>query len=210
MLEDTEDMKAALQTDFKRLRREHISNMTDLEQISVKLGLQTEQLKNVVERQGLNDQAMAAIFKIMKLDHSLLAQDEVDKNSVFLMGANARTDSKPADQTDQARASTRVPIETSLDRNNQFKPNTVIALNKNCLTHSEANHNDVIIKAFKMACLNYTPSSVEFEHNLYARRDLIKAKSDLLQYCLSQLKHLDLSLLDHQIHVANLNAKTLE
>jgi hypothetical protein len=210
MLEDTEDMKAALQTDLKRLRREHIANMTDLEQISVKLGLQTEQLKNVVERQGLNDQAMAAIFKIMKLDHSLLAQDEVDKNSVFLMGANARTDSKPADQTDQARASTRVPIETSLDRDNQFKPNTVIALNKNCLTHSEANHNDVIIKAFKMACLNYAPSSVEFEHNLYARRDLIKAKSDLLQYCLSQLKHLDLSLLDHQMHVANLNAKTLE
>lgn len=50
MLEDTEDMKAALQTDLKRLRREHIANMTDLEQISVKLGLQTEQLKNVVER----------------------------------------------------------------------------------------------------------------------------------------------------------------
>jgi len=45
---------------------------------------------------------------------------------------------------------------------------------------------------------------------MYRRIDLIKAKGDLLSYCLGQLKHLDLSLLDHQMHVAALNNKRLD
>jgi hypothetical protein len=71
--------------------------------------MQTSQLKSVVERQGLNDQAMAALFKIMKLDHALLSQDEIDKDAVFLMASHTEQ---------EARANTRVPIETSLDREN--------------------------------------------------------------------------------------------
>lgn len=34
----------------------------------------------------MNDQAMASIFKVMKLDHALDAQDEVDRQSLNLMG----------------------------------------------------------------------------------------------------------------------------
>lgn len=85
----------------------------------------------------------------------------------------------------KARASTRLPIETSVDGENQFKPVNVIGINRNCLTHSDAMHNETVLKAFKMACLNYEPSPVEFEHNVYARGDLIKAKGDLLSYCLT-------------------------
>jgi hypothetical protein len=71
-------------------------------------------------------------------------------------------------------------------------------------------HNETVLKAFKMACLNYEPSPVEFENNVYARGDLIKAKGDLLSYCLTQLKHLDLSLIDQKLHLSALNSKTLQ
>jgi len=43
-------------------------------------------VKTVNETQKLNDQAMASIFKIMKLDYALAAQDEVDRHSLNLMG----------------------------------------------------------------------------------------------------------------------------
>ena len=66
------------------------------------------------------------------------------------------------------------------------------------------------MKAFKMACLNYESAPVEFEKNYYSRKDLIKAKGDLLLYCLGQLKHLDLSRLDQQLHINQLNVKTTE
>lgn len=49
-LEDTEDMKESLNKDLKRLRREHYSNLKDLEQIIIKFDVQAAHLKNVVER----------------------------------------------------------------------------------------------------------------------------------------------------------------
>ena len=52
------------------------------------------------------------------------------------------------------------------------------------------------MKAYKMACLQYEPSPVEFESSQYTRQELIEAKNILLKYCLSQLKHLDLGLID--------------
>lgn len=61
------------------------------------------------------------------------------------------------------------------------------------------------MKAFKMACLTYEPSTVTFENRNYTREQLIDAKYSLMQYTLSQLKHLDLgekkfnNILDQQI-----------
>ena len=52
------------------------------------------------------------------------------------------------------------------------------------------------MKAFKMACLQYKPSPVTFEQASYTRDQLIGAKNSLLKYALSQLKHLDLGVID--------------
>ena len=60
------------------------------------------------------------------------------------------------------------------------------------------------MKAFKMACLQYKPSPVHFEQGVYKRSELIAAKNHLLKYCLSQLKHLDLGVLE-QNKMPNLN-----
>jgi hypothetical protein len=54
-------------------------------------------------------------------------------------------------------------------------------------------NNEAVVKAFKMACLSYTPSDVPFEKTKYTRNELIESKNTLMQYCLSKLKHLDLS-----------------
>ena len=74
------------QKEFKRLRREHYGNLKDIEQILLSYDQLSGRVKNVIDRQGLNDQAMASIFKIMRLDHALDEQDETDKQSLYLMG----------------------------------------------------------------------------------------------------------------------------
>jgi hypothetical protein len=43
-------------------------------------------VNNVSDRQGLNDKAMASIFKIMKLASALDMQDESDRDKLYLMG----------------------------------------------------------------------------------------------------------------------------
>ena len=75
-----------LHKELKRLRREHLSNLKDIEQITHKSDQHSKKLNNVCDRQGLNDQAMASVFKIMKLDHAMGTQDESDRQKIYLMG----------------------------------------------------------------------------------------------------------------------------
>jgi len=72
------------------------------------------------------------------------------------------------------------------------KNKAVIGLENNCFTCSKTENNREIIKAFKMACLTYTPSRVEFDRLTYSREELIAAKQILMDYCLNQLRHLNL------------------
>ena len=60
------------------------------------------------------------------------------------------------------------------------------------MSHSNTHNNEATVKAFKMACLTYKPSDVNFEKVQYSRKDLIESKQQLINYCLSKLKHLDL------------------
>ena len=85
---------------------------------------------------------------------------------------------------------TKLPLEHFLTSPREKPP--VIGLEKNCLSHSTTN-NESLLKAFKMACLTYTPTPVPFEQATFARKELITAKQQLMSYCLSKLSHLDLS-----------------
>ncbi len=64
------------------------------------------------------------------------------------------------------------------------KSKAVIGLENNCFTCSKTENNREVIKAFKMACLTYTPGRVEFEKLTYSREELIAAKQLLMDYCL--------------------------
>lgn len=88
-----------------------------------------------------------------------------------------------------------MPLAHFLDQ-----PKSIIGLENACLSHSNTQNNEQTLKAFKMACLAYRPSNVTFEKTSYQRNDLIAAKQQLMQFCLSKLKHLDLESTEH-IHI---------
>lgn len=98
------------------------------------------------------------------------------------------------------RASTKIPIEQMIQNEpgNKQMPIKVVSLDSNCLAHSDAMSNEITMKAFKMACLQYRPSPVKFEQCDYTRKELIEAKNTLLKYCLTQLRHLDLGLIENK------------
>ena len=104
------------------------------------------------------------------------------------------------DRIKKLRASTKIPIEhkIKLEGRNQPRPVKVISLDTNCQTHADGTTNEIVMKAFKMACLQYKPSPVKFEQCSYTRTELINAKNTLLKYCLTQLKHLDLGVLEQK------------
>ena len=81
----------------------------------------------------------------------------------------------------------------------------VVSVDHNCMSCAPGVQNELTVKAFKMACLQYEPSKVFFENSDYQRKDLLQAKEVLLKYCLSQLKHLDLGILDSQSYMDKLD-----
>ena len=187
---------------------------------------------------------MASVFKLLKLDHAMSMQDEIDRQKIYLLGLTNTDDTvdmrlkdlqkiastmvnpsppppvplPPTEDTkirhntgnmnhtmntstgkftQKIRASTTVPIESELEIvGNISKQVGIISLDKNCQNCATGTQNEAVMKAFKMACLQYEPSPIEFEASKYTRYELIEAKNILLKYCLSQLKHLDLGAID--------------
>ena len=71
MIAEARETRDWLLKEFKRLRREHYGNLKDIEQILVSVEQLSGKVQNVTDRQGLNDHAMASLFKVMKLDYAL-------------------------------------------------------------------------------------------------------------------------------------------
>lgn len=82
-----------------------------------------------------------------KIVYSLIRQDELDREGVHLIGFSEN----------KQRSMTR--------------PKISIGLKQDCLSCS--GQNPAIYSAFKMACLNYGPSEVEFQNRLYPRKKLL-------------------------------------
>ena len=55
MIGEARETRDELQKEFKRLRREHYGNLKDIEQILLSFDQLSGRVKNVIDRQGLND-----------------------------------------------------------------------------------------------------------------------------------------------------------
>ena len=93
------------------------------------------------------------IIECLKILNVLCKQDESDRESIALMGYK---ESKNKGQT---------------------KP--IISLDKQCLTCT--GQASVVITAFKIACLAYTPSSVTYKENTFSRKELLEAQEMILK-----------------------------
>jgi len=69
--------------------------LTDIGKVVEEHRKQAIKITIVLERQSLGDEAMAALFKINKIQCAMELQDEEVKKGVFLMGLGGEKTSKP-------------------------------------------------------------------------------------------------------------------
>ena len=98
-------------------------------------------------------ECLSGIIKDLQIQLALDSQDETDKSSIALFGIS----------NEQATNSSQHPVK----------------IDKNCISCST--HKNIILKSFKMACLNYNPSEVKFEHKQYPRKELLKLRIENLK-----------------------------
>ena len=159
-----------------------------------------------------------AIIKTLQINQALDSQDEVDRESVFLMGlkdaniaSNAgggigiNTIDSPSylhqsvgrDNLSSRKSTTRMNFN-NLNPNTGLPGHQVISLDKNCLTCSSGGI-PFAMNAFKIACLQYTPSVVRFEQGTLTRKQLIEMKGSILDLCIGNIDNYDTSVMDQSM-----------
>jgi hypothetical protein len=123
---------------------------------------------------------------------SLEMQDSIDKKKIALMGVKddetmlSRTyQTQPQHPRPECRASTAPggpkPAGGGRSSSSANPQEPVVRVNNKCLSCS--GQAPLVLSAFKMACLQYAPSPVEYEGNAHDRGDLLSRRHGLLQRC---------------------------
>merc|ERR1719379_2491458 len=119
-------------------------------------------------------------------------QDVIDRKKIALMGVkDDETMLTRNYQTEPQRPRTEViastapggkkPIGGRAQTANSNPQEPVVRVNNKCLSCS--GQAPLVLSAFKMACLQYAPSPVEYEGNAHDRGDLLSRRHGLLQRC---------------------------
>ena len=201
-LDDVKDMKDKMETQkaiieesvrdqqiFKMQLQKYVENVQkDLEDVLVK---RNRDKANINLKHNTIDARIDKIFANMKefqeisdnlshvanylvenaqINYAMELQDEIDREKLALMGYKEESD-RLSKEVKKARS----PVEEN--------SNPYVTLDKQCLTCS--GQSSVVLKAFKIACLTYKPSPVNYPFKLdktYSRLELINLKGKMLKF----------------------------
>jgi len=106
-----------------------------------------------------------SLVEVLNINYDLIKQDEKDRESIALMGLTQNT------HTIDYKKDSKIPP---------------ITLDKNCLSCS--GRTTVILKAFKAACLSYSPSTVKYKGGTYTRDNLLGCIWEVITQLKSKLR----------------------
>lgn len=129
-------------------------------------------------------QAINRLNQIAQINYAMELQDEIDREKLALMGYKDET---------VLNSGKKTTTDTKSRNTNAY-----VSLDKQCLTCS--GQSSVVMKAFKIACLAYKPSPVNFPEKsskTYSRLDLIDLKGNILSLTNSPPKNQTVNSLFH-------------
>jgi hypothetical protein len=161
ILKDQEELQINIKLIHEENRQLYKQRLNDLNRIDLELKNLSKAVDNnnkdtkyLKEQTNSINNCIEGLLEVVKITYNLINQDEEDRDGIKL---SVFTEHKP-------RPSTKSKLSISL------KPE--------CL--SCTGQNSTIYSAFKIACLNYSPSDVPFNNKLYPRRELIKLLEDYI------------------------------
>ncbi|CAG9313257.1 unnamed protein product [Blepharisma stoltei] len=101
---------------------------------------------------------LSALIEFSKVLHQLVFQDEEDREAIHLSGYSDSSQ-KPKTPSTKSRQ--------------------IVSLKPECV--SCTGQNPILLSAFKMACLNYSPSNIKYRNHSYSRKQLISMVGNFLK-----------------------------
>ncbi|CDW76690.1 UNKNOWN [Stylonychia lemnae] len=183
-----ENMQKDLEEDLRRRIREKSNIDLAMKKFEYDISNLIEKEKKGEEVIGMMMETIRMIFQNSRILTSLIKQDEIDKQSIQLLGMKMNPDSNQNINRQKSKKSvpnvnsqiTGISIDNSDElyggMSQQSALNlpskSVISIDKNCFSCS--GQQNVVMNAFKMACLQYQPQRVLLGSESFERFDLIE------------------------------------
>ena len=119
-----------------------------LESLKLNLSEIENNLKTTQENTETTDSTVQRLLECCKITQKLIKQDEEDRKSLQLTGMNIQPKSK-----------------------SPLKPKQSVSLKPECI--SCTGQGSLLLSTFKLACLNYAPSDLQYNGKVYSRLGLI-------------------------------------
>lgn len=143
---------------------------------------------------NLRNDITSMLVESQLLGAMLDMQDDQDRKSIALFGIKANDEK----QKDTSRTCSLPELNGAAGggRSSSATPRTaqtsqapVMTIDKRCLSCSGSAA--TVLAGFKLACLQYAPSPVDYQKVTYSRSELIRLRMDLLQQAKEQLRSVD-------------------
>lgn len=145
-------------------RKRDLSDISsDIKTINSKFENVSKNYPNIEEKFESLKKVLELLVEYSKICISLQYQDEIDRDSISLMAYK--------ENNNKLR-----PPSRSVSRAANSRP--VVAIDKQC--QSCAGQSSIVMNAFKMACLAYTPSNVNIGTSNFTRKELIDIQKKII------------------------------
>eukprot|EP00746_Dinoflagellata_sp_MGD_P106778 gnl/MRDRNA2_/MRDRNA2_44727_c0_seq1.p1 gnl/MRDRNA2_/MRDRNA2_44727_c0~~gnl/MRDRNA2_/MRDRNA2_44727_c0_seq1.p1 ORF type:complete len:578 (-),score=134.15 gnl/MRDRNA2_/MRDRNA2_44727_c0_seq1:41-1774(-) len=203
----TESLVKEVRADMEELNRKRKRDKTsvdiEMKHLKKRLGDVFENSDAVLRGMEHLWQVLSMILEGERVQNALELQDSVDRKRIALMGvkddelslsrnygsspqrprpeARSAAQERAADKTPRA---TTAPGGAKPKGGKQNQP--IVSVDTRCLSCS--GQAPLVMSAFKMACLQYTPSKVEYQAQAYDRHDLLQHRQTLLRRAYDALR----------------------
>jgi len=197
----TESLVKEVRADMEELNRKRKRDKTavDIECKGLKkrLGDVFESSDAVLKGMEHLWQVLSMILEGERVQNALELQDSVDRKRIALMGVKddelslsrnyGSTPQRPRPEARERTSSPRAKTAPGATKPKTGKKETIMSVDNRCLSCS--GQAPLVMSAFKMACLQYTPSQVEYQSQAYDRQELLQHRSSLLRRAYDALRN---------------------
>jgi len=180
-----------LRTSIKTLKESHEGSGGQAYKTVLQLLIDCQLLSAALDRQDDADRKNIALFGYKEgAEHPLSARGGEgsflpDIDGVSNASTTATSFCKRSPRKKGASSDHRHRSERSGDASAAAATNSSVAIDKRCLSCSGSSA--TTLAGFKMACLQYFPSAVEYETTTYTRPELIKRRQDFMDQAREQI-----------------------
>lgn len=208
---NVEKYREEARSDVQSLRDTTTASDAAKKQQLTMLDTDVQQLRSSVKRLEMSPSAkngvslaqnhlVSLLIDSQSLGCAMERQDNIDRKSISLFGY--KSDSAPRKEPrlpeidSRGMATSRTPNRTPRNKGVSDSPRMkandcgqVLSLDSRCLSCSS--NVGATLAGFKLACLNYSPSTVEFQRAIYTREELLDMQMELLDQAKEQLRSAD-------------------